>query len=318
MRHLPIYKKALVIFGLVLVAISAVFPVFYRIRAASELSLNNERFLEERKLDYHVLMAELQGQAAKFKGDAGILVKDISTGESISMNSSKLFPSASLVKLPIMAAVYQAELEGRLQLTDKLVLKRSHKVRDCSKLYFKRNGTKYEINDLIVRMITESDNTASNMLVEALGFGYINQKFVEFGLKDTDLRRGIMDLKWRRAGIENYTTVEDMAYLLEKIYNRELVSTAASDRMMAVLKKQKVNDRIPRKLPDETIVAHKTGSLRDTISDCGIVFTQKGDFIVCVITADIKNYRTAKRFIADIAACAYDKCYNKKTEMPAL
>jgi beta-lactamase class A len=165
-------------------------------------------------------------------------------------------------------------------------------------------------------MITESDNTATNMLVDALGFGYINQQFVEMGLKNTDLRRGVMDLKWRRKGIENYTTADDMAYLLEKIYNRELINPQASDEMLAILKRQKVNDRLPRRLPRaETVVAHKTGLLRGTVSDCGIVFTQEGDFIICVLTDDIKNFKTAKRFIANIAACTYENCYKKPEDI---
>jgi len=69
-----------------------------------------------------------------------------------------------------------------------------------------------------------------------------------------------MDLKWRKAGIENYTTAEDMALLLEKIYNGDLVSKEASGHMLEILKRQKVNDRLPKGLPRDMVVAHKTGS----------------------------------------------------------
>ena len=65
-------------------------------------------------------MSELEHRAAKFHGEAGILVKDLKTRQTIGINSSKLFPSASLVKVPIMAAVFQAEKEGRIKLTDTL------------------------------------------------------------------------------------------------------------------------------------------------------------------------------------------------------
>jgi len=146
--------------------------------------------------------------------------------------------------------------------------------------------------------------------VDALGFGYINQKFVEFGLKSTDLRRGIMDLKWRDAGIENYTTPDEMAFLLEKIYKKELVSEEASTEMLNILKQQKHNDRLPRMLPLDTEIAHKTGTLRGTISDVGIIFTPEGDFIICVLTEDIKSNRMAKRFIGRIADWTY-KFYKK-------
>jgi beta-lactamase class A len=210
-----------------------------------------------------------------------------------------------------MAAVFAAEKEGRIRLTDQLAIERKEKVRSSSKLYRARTGTRFTYTELIEHMITESDNTAANMIVDSLGFGYLNQKFVEFGLKNTDLRRGIMDLKWRKAGIENYTTAEDMALLLEKIYDGQLVSPEASAQMMAVLKRQKVNDRIPKGLPKNIVIAHKTGLLNDTVSDVGVIFTKEGDFIICVLTADIHNFRTAKRFIGKIANCAYDKCYKK-------
>jgi beta-lactamase class A len=267
------------------------------------------------QLNYHKLMLELEASAAKFHGEAGILVKDLKSGQSIGINEAKLFPSASLVKVPIMAVLYAAAEEGKIDLDGSIVLRRQHKIRSCSKVYFSRVGTRWPIRELVERMITESDNTATNMIVDALGFGYINQKFVEFGLKNTDLRRGVMDLAWRNAGIENYTTADDMAFILEKIYRGELVSPAASAEMLGVLKRQKVNDRIPRGLPSDMTIAHKTGLLRDTVSDVGIVFAPEGDFILCVLTQDISSFRSAKRFIGRVAECAYDQCYrNTKGE----
>lgn len=306
--NIPMFKRSLIAVVLILTAFAVVYPV---LNPPEEEPLASEQ-IDADNLNYHDLMKELEKRAAKFPGEAGILIKDLKSKQTIGINSSKLFPSASLVKVPIMAAVFQAQEEGRLKLTDTLKLERRQKIRSCSHLYFARNGTRFPISNLLERMITESDNTATNMLVDALGFGYLNQKFVEFGLKNTDLRRGVMDLQWRRAGIENYTTAEDMALMLEKIYNGELVSKRASEEMLAILKRQKVNDRLPRGLPSGVTIAHKTGLLNDTVSDCGVVFTPEGDFIICVITADFRSFRSAKRFIGNIAACAYGKCYNKK------
>jgi beta-lactamase class A len=308
-RRILMYKKSIIILVLFLTALAVVYPVLNRNAEtaggqATDLNL-------QRAISYRELMSELEKRTAKFRGEAGILVKDLKTHQTLGINSSKLFPSASLVKVPIMAAVYAADREGRLKLTDQLAVKRTEKIKSRSKIYRARPGTKFTVSDLVECMITESDNTAANMLVDALGFGYLNQKFIEFGLKNTDLRRGIMDLKWRKAGIENYTTAEDMALMLEKIYNGELVSKEASAQMLEILKRQKVNDRIPKGLPNKMVVAHKTGLLKDTVSDVGIIFTNEGDFIICVLTADIHNFRTAKRFIGKIAECTYARCYRK-------
>jgi beta-lactamase class A len=259
---------------------------------------------EAPRINYGVLMEQLTIGSQKFRGITGIVVKDLKTYQCVRINGDKLFPSASLVKIPIMAVVFEADREGKLKLTDELKLTRKLQSRG-GKLYAARQGKKFTVRDLVERMIEESDNTATNMLVDALGFGYINQKFVEFGLKNTDLRRGVMDLKWRDAGIENYTTPDEMAFLLEKIYKKELVSEEASSEMLSILKQQKHHDRLPRMLPEDIEIAHKTGTLKGTISDVGIIFTSEGDFIICVLTEDIKSNRMAKKFIGRIADWTY-------------
>lgn len=260
---------------------------------------------EPPKIDYSLLTEQVSIGAQGFRGTTGIVVKDLRTKQCVRINGDRLFPSASLVKVPIMAVVFQAEKEGVLKLTDEIKLERKFKSRGGGKLWRTRSGREFQVADLVERMIDESDNTATNMLVDRLGFGYINKKFVEFGLKSTDLRRGVMDLKWRDAGIENYTTPDEMCFLLEKIYEKKLVSREASERMLEILKKQKVNDRLPRMLPDDVEIAHKTGTLRGTISDCGIIFTPEGDFVICVLTDDIKSNRMAKKFIGKIADWTY-------------
>jgi beta-lactamase class A len=306
------YRQSIIIVVLFLTALAVVYPILNKNAAENDIAASEEASYDyKRATSYRELMSELEHRAAKFHGEAGILVKDLKTRQTIGINSSKLFPSASLVKMPIMAAVFQAEKEGRLKLTDTLAVERKEKIRSSSKVYRARPGTKFTIIDLVEQMITHSDNTATNMIVDSLGFGYLNQKFVEFGLKNTDMRRGVMDLKWRAAGIENYTTPEDMALLLEKIYHGELVSPEASMQMMEILKRQHINDRLPKGLPGDLVVAHKTGLLHDTVSDCGIVFTNEGDFIICVLTADIHGYKSAKRFIGKIAECTYGRCYKK-------
>lgn len=302
--------KYFAVFAVILTAVSGVFvPVYFK--SVLEARTKAEDAASERRGKFNELMFDLEARAAGFPGEVGIYIKDLLTGQTIEINSTKLLPSASLVKVPIMAAVYQAQKEGKFKLSDKIILKRRHKIRDCSRLFNAKSGRAFMVKDVVERMVTESDNTATNMLVDALGFGYLNTKFMQFGLKDTDLRRGVMDLKWREAGIENYTTAYDMGVILENIYKGALIDKESSEAMLTTLKRQHVNDRIPRFLPDGLVVAHKTGSLKDTISDCGIVFTDEGDFIICVLTADAKNNRIAKKFISNIAVYAYDKCFKK-------
>jgi beta-lactamase class A len=266
----------------------------------------------EKYVKFQRLSNEIHSYALKFSGRLGIVIKDLQTKQSIEINSDNLFPSASLVKLPIMAAYFQAEKDGKVSLSEKLTLKKKHKARPRTRLSRMKSGTKIEIRDLIEAMITKSDNTATNVLVEALGFKCLNKSFDRFGLSKTDIRRGIMDLSKRNKGIDNLTTPQDMALFLESIYRGELVSTQASREMLKILKRQKINDRIPVSFPESIVIAHKTGLLSNAVSDVGIVFTRKGDFIICILTSDVRNTKRAKKAIQRIAEYAYDLCYRSE------
>jgi beta-lactamase class A len=262
-----------------------------------------------KKRVYNHLMSQIMDASYRFPGEVGIYIKDLNTGMVVGYNEKKPFPSASLVKIPIMAAVWQAAEDGHLRLDDKITLKRKLKVGGSGQLKRARSGTKFRVRELVGRMITESDNTATNMLSESLGKSYINWLFKnKFRLEVTNFSRNIMDLGAIKRGIDNYTTAEEIGALLESIYRGRMVSPAASGQMLEILARQKIKDRIPRYLPSSLVVAHKTGLLQDICHDAGIVFTPRGDFIVCVLTSDFKRYRLAKSFIGEVAYRTY-RCY---------
>jgi beta-lactamase class A len=156
-------------------------------------------------------------------------------------------------------------------------------------------------------MIYDSDNTATNILTNMVGIDYLNNSFTTFGLKNTELSRKIADYKSRDAGLENYTTVEDMALILEKIYRRVLVNKDISEKCIKLLKLQRISDRLSKYLPVETLVAHKTGLERGICHDVGLVFTSEGDFIIAVLTKHANsNSAPSKEFIAKVALHAYN------------
>jgi beta-lactamase class A len=102
------------------------------------------------------------------------------------------------------------------------------------------------------------------------------------------------------------TSPRDMAFLLEKIYKRELVSAEASDEMLLIMKHQHMRDRLPRFLPSGWEIAHKTGLLRKACHDVGIVFSPQGDYMICVLTSHDATYKMAKGFIASMARITFD------------
>lgn len=259
-----------------------------------------------RQAAWQLLRQKLTQEIKQFKGQAGIVVKDLRSNWEISYNKDRLFPSASLVKLPIMIACFLSAEEGKIKLDRAVALRSSDKLSGSGILKDVRPGAIFTVEELIGFMVYDSDNTATNILTNLVGIDYLNRVFKSLGLKNTSLLRRVADFGLRDRGIENYTTAQDITWLLNQIYHRKLISKGLSEQCLKVLKLQRVNDRIPKYLPLEVTVAHKTGLERSVCHDAGIVFSCKGDFLICVLTQhENPNASASKNFIARIALHAY-------------
>ena len=301
-------KKRNILISLLLIIILPVGTVFsYRYYQSYKENQKKKFIFEKRKANWLTLRQRLTDGMAKFNGEVGIVIKDLEMNWVISFNKEKLFPSASLAKIPIMATCFLAAEEGRFKLDRQIALKDSDKLTGSGILKDTRPGATFTVEELIGLMIYDSDNTATNILTNMVGIDYLNNSFKTFGLKNTELSRRIADYKSRDAGLENYTTVEDMALILEKIYRRVLVNKDISEKCIKLLKLQRISDRLSKYLPVETLVAHKTGLERGICHDVGIVFTSEGDFLICVLTKHSNsNSAPSKEFIAKVALHAYN------------
>ncbi len=241
----------------------------------------------------------------EFTGTVGLVIKDLATGREIRLNENRLFPSASMVKVPIMAACFRAVEEGRLALEETLVLKASDKVRGSGRLRAERSGTSVTVQELLEIMVTESDNTAANMLIDRLGADGLNAAFANMGLTRTRLERKMMDFRSRRNGVENYTTPGEMAALFEKIYGGACFGPAVSQSCLTLLKAQKVNNRVSRYLPRTVEFAHKTGLELTVCHDAGILYTAHGNVLVCVLTEGDTGAIIAGRWIGRLGKVIY-------------
>ena len=192
--------------------------------------------------------------------------------------------SASLIKLFIMGAVY-AEIEAGALAHD-------------------------AVYPELRQMITVSDNDAANRLIRLLGGGdaaagmaAVNAFAASIDCPDTRLNR----LMLADNGLENDTSAADCAQILRLIYRGACVSETWSAEMLELLQTQTVNNRIPQQLPPETAVAHKTGDLpRLCSADVGIVFTPRGDYLLCVICNHSSEDAQTAEDIAALSRLVYD------------
>jgi len=238
---------------------------------------------------------------------SSFFVKDLSfPGLTLKENSRIPFPAASIIKLPILAAAFMAIEQGLISLEERVVINHKDITNGSGRLKTYKLPYVLSFQELLEFMISVSDNTATNKVISLLGFTFINDSFIELGLDQTVLARKMMDFKQRRKGIENYTCSKDIVFILDRVYHRRLVSKKFSELALSFLKKQKVKDRIPRYLPKEVVVAHKTGLERGVVHDAGIVFSRGGNYIICVLAKKGTSFKQAKKFIAQVSLLTYN------------
>ena len=270
------------------------------------LKVKEERLQKEakawQKLEHGVL-----SRISLFKGEVGLAIEDLATGRKIQLNQEKPFASASMVKVPIMVTYFEAQAQGICDINKNFVLCNESKASGSGKLKDMPAGTQISPQDLVELMISESDNTAANMLIESFGFEYLNESFKQLGLRNTNISRKMMDFKDRKNGVENYTTAKDLATLFKNMYFGTPAHKKIFQKCLEILKKQKINDRIPALLPAGCIVAHKTGLEYGVCHDAGIMYTSRGNFLICVlIKHNASTARSSKRLIAKLAKDVYD------------
>lgn len=210
--------------------------------------------------------------------------------------------SASMIKVFIMAYAMEMAKENKISLDAVIKLKESDKVGGAGIISGWKNGTEISIRDLVRLMITESDNTATNILIRYLGMDNINSYISANGYNETVLRREMMDLAAVAAGRENYTSVNDLGRFFSKVANHNCVGQDYDELMMEILLQQTDTEVFPAAVPDVRI-AHKTGELDNLYDDGGIVFKANEPFVVVIMNDDIVRGRAVAQMRQIFSSC---------------
>ncbi|MGM9533142.1 serine hydrolase [Intestinibacter sp.] len=245
---------------------------------------------------------------SRINGKVGFYYKNLVTGEVVKYNEKEPMLAASLIKLAVLGEVFREIESGQINEQEIFTTRDVDKVPSCGALNYMDQGLKVTLKDLYTLMIILSDNYATNILIDRCKIENINNFIEENGLKNTVLKRKMFDSVGASKGLENYTSAEDMALLLEKIYNGTLVSKKASAKMLEVLKNQRLNGKIPFFLSsgeNKVQIAHKTGEDTGITHDVGIVLG-KEPFIICFLSNEV-NVPEFERIIQDMSFEIYKK-----------
>jgi beta-lactamase class A len=240
------------------------------------------------------LEAELRRLDATYSGTWTAAVTDLTTGEHIGIDEDAVMPTASLIKVPVLVALYQAVHDGRVRLDDRTRYEERHVCRGSGVLQQLQYGVEMTVRDAAVLMIIISDNAATNMCIDLAGLDAVNEKMASLGLHRTKLLQRLGD---PAAGVDprkmSVSSAGDICRLMELIARHEAVSADASADMLRILRRlqgrAELSNRLPwnelNMLPEPRInwVAEKGGAFINGVRTGGAVFhSARGSFAMSV------------------------------------
>jgi beta-lactamase class A len=269
------------------------------------------------------LQKELNALATQHKGKVAFFAKDLKTGATVAIDPDTPVATASVIKLPIMLEAFYEVKAGKHHLDERLKLTKENQVEGSGVLTLLQPGLEPTLYDAITLMITQSDNTATNMVIDAIGIPSVNERVRAMGLRSTYLYKKVfMPPKGptlpdqKKFGLGK-TTAREMAQVLESIDRCDLGDSELCEQMIGILKNQNVRTMVPRYLETvDTSEAHsaignKTGSLDDVRNDVAIVYTKRGPIVISAFTYDNADHgwsvdNTAEVLVAKMAKAVVD------------
>ena len=237
------------------------------------------------------LQQQLEALVKDFKGDIGVYVKDLRSDKVVQINADTVFPTASIVKVPILVGIMDKINRGELSYQQPLTYRDSLLYAGVDILGSFKQDEKIAMSKVMMLMLTTSDNTASLWLQSLAGTGTrINELMDSLGLKHTRVnsrtpgREAIrLQYGWGQS------TPKEMATLFEKIYKGEVVSPAASDKMLRLLSRNYYDEVAISQLPPNALVYSKNGAVNQTRNEVLLVKGHKAEYVFCVMTKNNKD-----------------------------
>lgn len=257
------------------------------------------------------LKTELAPLTAKIKGlaaaepDLGlqVLAVDLDSSSYININANQPIASASIIKIPVLIAFLEDVGNDKVRFDESIELKTEDIVGEAGDLQYQPLGTRLSYLEVLTMMITISDNTATNIIIKRLGGkDLLNQRFKSWGMTSTVIRNLLPDITGT-----NTTSSQDLVNLLAMVDRGKLLTLRNRDRFMDIMQRTETNTLLPKGLGPEARIAHKTGDIRSSVGDAGIVDMPNGKrYIVAAIVKRPDNDQRANQLIRDVSRAIYE------------
>jgi len=218
----------------------------------------------------------------------GMMAVDLTTGDSFAINQEIIFAQASAIKIPILMEVYKQAKENKFVLTDTRPLLSTNTVAGSGILKAMVDPISLSIRNYCMMMIGLSDNSATNTLIDLVGFKNINNTMQSLGFKKTRVQRKMIDQPASLRNEENISTPDEAVKILKLLYSGMFIDKATSDEILSTLQKNPVeNSKLAKGIPSEVKIAFKSGGMGGVSTEWGVVYLAKRPYAVAVM----ENYK---------------------------
>lgn len=282
--------------------------------------------------------SEIERIAGAMGGVVGVSATHFASKRHLGVHEDELFPTASVIKLPLLVTLYEDAQRGRIDLAERIVYREDSRVAGSGVLQYLDAGLAPTLRDLAVLMMTVSDNTATDLLLDRVTKERVEGTMARYGLRSIripfDIREMLMelvDLDHRQPGgyeelrrrlqlsvgsggrsmlpeQADRATPADLCRLLELIGTNAILGEAGCDAVVELMKRIQSGTRIPGLLPKGTVVAHKTGSYRRLRNDIGIVYAPSGAYAIAICARELPRDNVEDdRALAQISLAVWEE-----------
>jgi beta-lactamase class A len=255
-------------------------------------------------LEMSAIKPQIESAIEQYRSlSAGMFFLDLDTGNYLDIKGDRVFPAASTIKLPILIAFYQDVDAGKVSLDETLVMKSDLVASGSGTMQDEPDGTRFSIRETVDKMITISDNTATNMIIERLGgIAKLNERFRTWGLTDTRIRNWLGDFQGT-----NTTSSVDMVKLLAMLSRDKLVSESSREQALELLRRTTTRTLLPSGLGAGAVIADKTGDIGFVVGDAGIIDMPNGKrYLAAIFVKRPYNDPIVRDFVRRISRIVYN------------
>lgn len=245
----------------------------------------------------------IQNDLVDQKGYFAVYIENLASGETFSLNANETFPAASLYKLFLLSAVLKEVESGKIRLDDTLTTNIQHLISVYGDVDFgyenQQGNVSYTVDEAMQRVGRISDNFASIILTERVGWEKAQEVAASIGAKNTYIKS------------PTTTTAQDIGLFMKKMYENDVVSPAVSRNLVEYLSLSQLNDRLPKYLPEGVKIVHKTGELSRLRHDAGIVYLEGQPYVIVLMSKDLQYEDAGRELLAKISKDVYEYFKNK-------